>query len=352
MAADWKTRTFKAGLGALYYSGLHRAMSPWVEGAGVIFMLHRVLPERSDAFQPNRHLEITPEFLRAVVDRVRQLDLDVVDLDEARRRLISGGPAKRFAAFTFDDGYRDNLELAQPILNALDVPFTIYVASGMIDRTTELWWLALEQIIGTHDQIEIDFPGRREVVDCSSVDARMRAFRTLADQLTDLSEAQQRSQIRALADRYDFDLEGLCADVAMTWDQVREIDGDPSVTIGAHTHDHYAVARLTPDAARADIERGLERLAAETGKTARHFAYPYGYHSAAAARDFEMTRDMGFATAVTTRPGVLFADHRDHLTALPRVSLNGHYQDLRYLDLFLTGAPFAIFNRFQRVNAA
>ena len=63
-------------------------------------------------------------------------------------------------------------------------------------------------------------------------------------------------------------------------------------------------------------------------------------------------RDLGFETAVTTRPGVLFPEHRDHLTALPRVSLNGDYQTLRYLDLFLSGAPFLLYNRLRRVNVA
>jgi len=68
-------------------------------------------------------------------------------------------------------------------------------------------------------------------------------------------------------------------------------------------------------------------------------------------RDFQFARDAGFKTAVTTRKGMLFPDHREHLTALPRVSLNGDYQSLTYTALYLSGAPFALLYRFQKVNA-
>jgi hypothetical protein len=49
---------------------------------------------------------------------------------------------------------------------------------------------------------------------------------------------------------------------------------------------------------------------------------------------------------------MLFQAHRPHLTALPRVSLNGDYQSLTYTALYLSGALFALSNRFQQVSAA
>lgn len=55
---------------------------------------------------------------------------------------------------------------------------------------------------------------------------------------------------------------------------------------------------------------------------------------------------------MTTRKGMLFPGHAEHLTALPRVSLNGDYQSLTYTALYLSGAPFALWNKFQQVNAA
>jgi len=54
---------------------------------------------------------------------------------------------------------------------------------------------------------------------------------------------------------------------------------------------------------------------------------------------------------VTTRPGMIFGEHRDHLHALPRLSVNGKHQSLAAFDILLSGAPFALMNRGRRVAA-
>ena len=82
------------------------------------------------------------------------------------------------------------------------------------------------------------------------------------------------------------------------------------------------------------------------------FAYPVGDPTSAGAREFALAREAGYEIAVTTRPGMLFPEHAAHLLALPRVSLNGLWQDLGYLDVLLTGAPFRLWNRGRRLNVA
>jgi hypothetical protein len=49
---------------------------------------------------------------------------------------------------------------------------------------------------------------------------------------------------------------------------------------------------------------------------------------------------------------MLFSEHAAHLHALPRVSLNGLWQDLDYLDVLISGAPFVLWNRGRRLNVA
>ena len=62
-----------------------------------------------------------------------------------------------------------------------------------------------------------------------------------------------------------------------------------------------------------------------------------------------MAAVLGFASAVTTRPGMIFPEHRDHVTALPRISMNGNWQSLDSLEVLLSGLPFALWNRGRRV---
>jgi peptidoglycan/xylan/chitin deacetylase (PgdA/CDA1 family) len=76
-----------------------------------------------------------------------------------------------------------------------------------------------------------------------------------------------------------------------------------------------------------------------------------GDATSAGPRDFALAHELGFKTAVTTRPGVLFPEHVAHLTALPRLSLNGDYQRRRYLRVLLSGAATGLWTGFRRVDA-
>ena len=170
--------------------------------------------------------------------------------------------------------------------------------------------------------------------------------------LRQCSEDEQRQRIRQLADRYGVDMKAICRDLIMTWDEIRHLASQPLVTIGAHTVAHYAVARLPEERARREMKRGADRLAEQLGARPNHLSFPYGDPNSAGPRDFRIAAELGFRTAVTTRKGLLFAEHADHLTALPRISLNGSYQSEVFTRLYLSGAPFALWNRFKKVDAA
>jgi hypothetical protein len=81
---------------ALYFSGAHRMLRPLLGGVGAILTLHHVRPARSDAFQPNRLLEVSPQFLEDVLRELRRSDVDIVTLDEMHRRLKEQDFRRRF----------------------------------------------------------------------------------------------------------------------------------------------------------------------------------------------------------------------------------------------------------------
>jgi len=348
-----RNNVIRAGLDALYFSGAHHLLRPILAGVGAIFMLHHVRPARDDMFQPNQHLEITPDFLREVLAHVRALGVDIVSMDEAHRRMRERDFARRFACFTFDDGYRDNRDHALPVMRDHNAPFTVYVASDFAEGSGRLWWVALERVIARASAIDIERDGATLSLDAHDADTKQAAFQQAHDWLQTLaSDAEVQREVSKLCARHGVDDAAIPRELCMSWPELRSFAADPLVTIGAHTISHCNLARESEAEAVRQMRGSRERIEAELQRPALHFAYPYGYRTAAAAREFAMARELGFATAVTTRPGMIFPENAEHLTALPRVSLNGNYQTTRFLSVLTSGAATAMWNGFRRVDAA
>ena len=158
--------------------------------------------------------------------------------------------------------------------------------------------------------------------------------------------------VGALAARHCVDGAAIVAALCMDWVEIAALARHPLATIGAHTISHKMLAKWPGDVARAEMLNSKERIEHMLDRPVRHFAYPVGDPTSAGQREFALARELGFASAVTTRPGMIFPGHKDHPTALPRVSVNGNWQNSGYLEVLLSGAPFALWNRGRRVNAA
>jgi len=342
------TRILKTVLSALHYSGADSMIAPFTRGIGAIFMLHHISPEKPNKFEPNRILKVSPHFLELVIRQVRASGFEIVSLDEAHFRLIEGDYGKPFVCFTFDDGYRDNLEHAYPIFKRHNLPFTIYVPTDYADGRGDLWWLALEKVIVQVDALTMKIDGSPRRLRCGTPAEKDSAFHAVYWWLRSIDELAARGIVRELCNGIDFDADSLCTDLMMNWEEIRHLAADPLVTIGGHTRRHYALAKLTLAEAHAEIEKSVRRIEQETGKPCRHFSYPYGDEASAGPREFELVKELGLKTGVTTRKGLIHPRHAHELTALPRVSLNGDYQKPRYVKVLLSGAPFAFFNMMQK----
>jgi peptidoglycan/xylan/chitin deacetylase (PgdA/CDA1 family) len=338
-------------LSALHYSGADAMIAPLTRGIGAIFMLHHVRPEKPSSFEPNRILKVTPDFLEQVIAQVTSSGFEIVSLDEAHFRLIEGHYGKPFVCFTFDDGYRDNLEYAYPIFKRHNLPFAVYVPTEYADGSGDLWWLALEKVIVKVEALSVKLGGVQRRLRCGTSAQKDATFQTIYWWLRSIDEADARAFVRELGDGIGFSPDDLCADQMMNWGEIRQLANDALVTIGAHTRRHYALAKLTLAEARAEIGESVRRLEREIGKPCLHFSYPYGDEASAGPREFGLVKELGLKTGVTTRKGLIHRRHAAELTALPRVSLNGDYQKQRYVKVLLSGAPFALFGVMQRASS-
>ncbi len=346
--------TVRTVLDGLFYSRAHRLLSPFVQGIGGFLMLHHVRPAiEKHGFAPNAGLEITPEFLDSVLRHFSERDIEFVSFAEGVRRTKLGVSPNSFAVFTLDDGYLDNFEHAWPIFKQHDCPFTIFIATDITDGTSELWWLILEQVIADSQEFSTEIAG--EVISGPTKTAAQKnlTYEKLYKLVRwGLDEKDQRKWIREFAEAHGIDVAAHCRAQAMTWDQVREINEDPLCTIGAHTVHHYSVGRMSEEDAYLEMILSRGRIADELGSAPDYFCYPYGDEVSAGPREFALAQKAGFEAAVTTRKGMIYAGHSEHLTALPRRTLNGSFQQLKYVDVMMSGLPFMLANKFRAVNAA
>jgi peptidoglycan/xylan/chitin deacetylase (PgdA/CDA1 family) len=351
--AGLKKSVIRAGLETLYFSGAHALMQPFLGGVGAILTLHHVRPPRPDRFRPNQLLEVTPRFLEGVVNKLRRLQFDLVSLDEMHRRLTEGDFGRRFVCLTFDDGYRDTQQFAYPILKAHAVPFALYVATSFPDRLGELWWLAIEAVVARNHRIRLLIDERERTFDCATLDEKYHVYDQLYAWLRRLpTEDALRHAVRDLSARYQVDLAAFCEELCMDWSELAGLAADPLVTIGAHTVNHVRLARTPERQSRAEMAMSRSVIEASLGLRPDHLSYPLGDPGSAGPREFRIAAELGFKTAVTTRPGVLFPEHSLHPTALPRISLNGEFQQKRYVRVLLSGTATALWNGFRRVDAA
>lgn len=344
----------KTVLNSLYFSGLDLFSTSVFGKPGGIWMLHRVCNQASKAFDPNAHLAVSPEFLDSAIFRFKQRGYRFVSLDHLVDVLKSDeANVERLIAVTLDDGYRDNLLNAVPVFARHEVPYTIYVAPGMVEGTHTLWWEDLEHVVAANRKIAVRINGEAVNLDTETPHEKRKVFADLVRMLTEvLAEDEQREFIDRLCRVHGHDATGYVRSQIMGWDELKSISASEAGTIGAHTVGHYAIARVSEARAREEMKQGRAILENRLGQSVDHFAFPYGGDLAVSERDVRMAGELGFKSAVTTQYGVLEHNKMPNLHALPRVSVNGHYQSVRYLRPLMSSVPGKLYSLAGKRQAA
>jgi peptidoglycan/xylan/chitin deacetylase (PgdA/CDA1 family) len=328
--------------GGLEAISLMRHTLPDASRRGVIFTLHHVRPPRDDAFRPNAPLEIAPSFLSQTIRTVKAAGYTLVHVEDLADLLAVKDDPRKFAAFTLDDGCRDNFDFAYPVFKAHQAPFTIFITAGLAERTSTMWWLTVEEMLRHRDSVSFDFGHGIETLTTMTAFEKQAAFDRFANFLLTGDEDKGVAAINDTARASGVDPAAIVARETMDVATLRELARDPLVRYGAHTLTHVNLARVSPERLMRELSGSADKLVEFTGVRPKAFAYPYGSKQVVGAREAEAARAAGFKIAVTTQPGLLCAGSLKRATELPRVSLNGHFQKTRYVSALMSGLPFVL----------
>ena len=248
---------------------------------------------------------------------------EVVAALEAGRSLAPGT-----VALTFDDGYRDQALVAAPVLAALGLPATFFLATGAIDRGAPQWVDELYSIYLTRTASTLDLGAPGPKFDLAEPQAANASHALAAARLLVADDGERQALFAML--RQQLRPTGAPPRCTLDWREVRELGAHPGFTIGVHTREHLALPNRDRARVATELGRCIADVRAATGARPEFFSYPYGM-SCAMSRQLVAAQ---FRAAVVTGPPSLVGRRADRF-ALPRIEAP---RDTRLLEFCTSGA--------------
>jgi len=295
----------------------------------VILMYHRIANDPVD----NWRLSVSSAHFAQQLQVLRRTRYPL-PLAEFTSRLLAGTLPQNAVALTFDDGYFDNLEAGKPLLSAADVPATVFLATGYLNRSGEIWSDELAKLILLGScrqsfelkvrsrfipvQLGTKSPARKDgTVRATTLKRRQAALTEIWEVLRHLDDNERSDIMAELRSKIEVINFRASPGRAMTSEEVLTLVKDGLVTIGAHTVTHPVLPALEPAACYREIKESKLACEALVGVPVQSFAYPYGRFDGKSRAAVETA---GFTFACSTRHQPAFAT--SDIFVLPRIRVS------------------------------
>jgi peptidoglycan/xylan/chitin deacetylase (PgdA/CDA1 family) len=300
----------------LRYVGMLPMLRNLLSARAVIIMLHEVQMDHQAELRTGTSVAL----LRFSLEWLRREGWEVITLDECVRKLSAESETRRYVILTFDDGYRDLVSTALPILEEFNAPFMTNVPTGALTRTLPSWWLGVRELLRTKDSFSIDCMDRW--FSCGDYHGKLEA-------LTDIARwiHQDYRRVTALLpelDKAGISLTALNDAYFLSERELKALSRHPLASVGGHTTSHPALATLDDAGALREIVENRKFLEDLIERPVRHFAYPYGTTTSFGPRDQRLIRELGFDSAVSALKDNL-GSHLPSRFSLPRIAIGGRF---------------------------
>jgi peptidoglycan/xylan/chitin deacetylase (PgdA/CDA1 family) len=310
-----------------------------VQRHGLVLMYHRVAEPSSDPWD----MAVSPAHFAEHLDVLRHYG-DCLPLAAFADRMGSSDRPRRMIAITFDDGYRDNLLNAAPLLEARDMPATVFVVSSTVGAGRDFWWDALARVFLTMPhlpaELRLQAAGQDHVwllgdaADCTADDLRalrrwsadndgvwhprqtlfLEVWKILNGCRLDAAEALC-EQVLAWAGA---ERAGPATDHSMSAEEVERLASGGLIEIGGHTVNHFPLDVADPIQAAAEIGGCRTALRDMAGREIDSFSYPFGRFG---KKTPEIVRQAGFKRACNSWNWRLLAYPETDRFRIPRITI-------------------------------
>lgn len=211
---------------------------------------------------------------------------------------------------TFDDGYMDNLTHALPILESEGVPATVFVSTGNMKKNCELWWDELETVLFMGENFPKELWLKDDIYGCrwdtATYKQKENCYKALHYMMKNWITVEKREawleqlwQWRGLGKKLE------PTHLTLTKDTCNKLAMSKYITIGAHTVNHPALAKLSYEQQENEIAGSVRDLEELLGYEINMFSYPFG----SLGNDFDkvtegICKKLGIKKAAATTSGL------------------------------------------------
>ncbi len=276
------------------------------------FLFHRVNPKRDPLWDP-MDVGLFDKCIRFISKKYNiYLIEDLVNVDFKKEK-------GNFAAIIFDDGYKDNIQYAAPILDRHKCKASFYVVTDCIDKNIPPWTQVLEhQFYFTNKEsinMVFDFlPEEYRVKKLSSKSERVQYVKKIKPFLKIISHEQRTLILNRVAEAYS-DIEPPA--VMMNWNDLRELKNGGH-NIGSHTKTHSMLSTMTDEAEIMDeLLISGKRIEQQLGHLPKAISYPIGSYNETTIR---LSREAGYDIGLAVKQTV-YDPSKDNIFEIPRIEL-------------------------------
>lgn len=233
---------------------------------------------------------------------------DFIKFEKSERKKIS---------ITFDDGYKDNLIYALPVLNELNIPATIYIVTKFLKGEFDIWWYELKDYIfeNTKD-LKFIFDNNKYNFSIKTEKEKLKCFNRLNNIIKKLNKNKQRNFLKEMTNS---SVRKQYKNILLSKEDLNILISNPLITLGAHSHNHLSLKNLNKEECVEEIKKSKQTLEELMKCKVDHFSYPYGDKNDVSKREFEIAKELGFKSAVVTSVG---KTSKEKIFNLPRIHMS------------------------------
>ncbi len=307
-----------------FYGNLRRKIS---KSQVIILVYHRIGPVTDKwSINPMLHHKLFEEQINYF-----SKNFEIISLNALSEMITKGTIPEKAVVITFDDGYKDNYEVAFPILKKYNAPATIFLATGAIEEKKLFWWDLINYVLFHTDMKSIDIQGIGSYQLISNED-KIETGLNIQEKLKKMDNNKKESIIEELINLTDVNIpEKLGKNYILSWREIKRME-KKGIEFGSHTVNHPILTNVSLDEAKWEIINSKNCIEENLATEVKSFAYPNGDYN---AKILSLVENLGFSSSVSVFPMRPIKNSVSKLYQLNRI--NATLKDFNILKLYLCG---------------